>query len=724
MKKKTIERINPPVNRKRKAEWYTILQWLDQIVIFNIYIGRTMKCRHCFDTVKKEYATYYPNTKIWTNEKIEKCYGEESYTYWYDTWKNSTYQRMKNISREDEETLREMIPEEYWCSWGHEKTIFDTISRLEQEYGRERREITEKNRVNRVKETMEKVPPIPAGILSWIDKQETGHEDVCLKVRETNQWSCSACGEKFKQSDLINAKTGEKAKDRDMIICPRCGKTIKLYTRKKRVESMPHFSMIQQIDDEISVARHFSADICCLPGKKKEVSIVEDARIILFKNEPLAEKKRTCSIYYEQYNRPHVIIDDSLPIPYNGCFDNKSNPANKKEYVGYLYDGGIEEAFKRTVYEPWTKLFREMSAAGLRLNFNAMMCGVCESNYIRLMEMLFRGRFTRLLQEESCKISYWTSEYCGRLRLNADCIEEVFGIADRQKINRIRDRNGGNLMVEWMQWSERNHQKISDKALMWLMEESIEPRDMQWIKCRFSIEQAMNYIIRQRRESYPKRTIKGVIEQYEDYMRMCEKLKKDTTDEMVYRPRELKRRHDEAVVEIELREAQIKADEYSKKYSEAEHVLQEIKDKLEYKGEQYFIMVPNKIVDIVTEGRCLHHCAGATDRYFDRIKQNETYICFLRKTAEPQTPYYTIEVEPGGTIRQHRGYMDEEPEIEKIKPFLKEWQKEIRARMSEQDHKLAEISKIKREENIEELKQKNNTRVLKGLMEDFMEATV
>ena len=68
--------------------------------------------------------------------------------------------------------------------------------------------------------------------------------------------------------------------------------------------------------------------------------------------------------------------------------------------------------------------------------------------------------------------------------------------------------------------------------------------------------------------------------------------------------------------------------------------------------------------------------------------------------------------------------MDEEPEIEKIKPFLKEWQKEIRARMSEHDHKLAEISKIKREENIEELKQKNNTRVLKGLMEDFMEATV
>lgn len=65
---------------------------------------------------------------------------------------------------------------------------------------------------------------------------------------------------------------------------------------------------------------------------------------------------------------------------------------------------------------------------------------------------------------------------------------------------------------------------------------------------------------------------------------------------------------------------------------------------------------------------------------------------------------------------------DEEPELDKVKPFLKEWQKVIRKRMSEEDHKRAAVSKIKREENIAELKEKNNTRVLNGLMEDLMEA--
>jgi len=41
--------------------------------------------------------------------------------------------------------------------------------------------------------------------------------------------------------------------------------------------------------------------------------------------------------------------------------------------------------------------------------------------------------------------------------------------------------------------------------------------------------------------------------------------------------------------------------------------------------------------------------------------------------------------------------------------------------MSERDYEHARISAIKREQNLEELRQKNNTRVLEALMEDLME---
>ena len=42
--------------------------------------------------------------------------------------------------------------------------------------------------------------------------------------------------------------------------------------------------------------------------------------------------------------------------------------------------------------------------------------------------------------------------------------------------------------------------------------------------------------------------------------------------------------------------------------------------------------------------------------------------------------------------------------------------------MTEKDHEYAKVSAVTREENIRELQEKNNTRVLQGLEEDFMEA--
>ncbi len=66
--------------------------------------------------------------------------------------------------------------------------------------------------------------------------------------------------------------------------------------------------------------------------------------------------------------------------------------------------------------------------------------------------------------------------------------------------------------------------------------------------------------------------------------------------------------------------------------------------------------------------------------------------------------------------------MDEEPGIEQIRDFLKEWQRVLKKRLTKADKELAKISKEKRNANIEDLKAKNNTRVLRGLAEDFMDA--
>ena len=65
---------------------------------------------------------------------------------------------------------------------------------------------------------------------------------------------------------------------------------------------------------------------------------------------------------------------------------------------------------------------------------------------------------------------------------------------------------------------------------------------------------------------------------------------------------------------------------------------------------------------------------------------------------------------------------DEETGIEEVRGFLRGWQKEIKKRLTAAEREAAKVSAVKREENLEELRRKNNTRVLKALMEDFMEA--
>ncbi len=289
-------------------------------------------------------------------------------------------------------------------------------------------------------------------------------------------------------------------------------------------------------------------------------------------------------------------------------------------------------------------------------------------------------------------------------------------------------------MLRWLQWSDLNKKKLSEQYISWAEKNKIEPdKYLQSEAGKYlTPEQLMNYINRQKKESYPSRTIAGVWDQYEDYLTMAMNLGKHMEDALVHRPRELKRRHDEVNAEMELRREEIQrkrdareaarqAQEMRDKYPGYEDILSEISAKFEYQNDTYCIVVPKNFMEITAEGMALHHCVGNTERYFDRIVSRETYICFLRQQSSPDKPFYTIEVEPGGTIRQHRGAYDEEPGIEEIKPFLREWQKVIRKRMSKQDHEYAAQSEILRQKNIEELKAKNNTVVLKGLAEDLME---
>lgn len=710
MKKKAIEALKPAKTRKKGI--IITVQTMDDILILNVWDDKKLLGRHCMNLQTKEYAQWDEKDQSWSIRKFMYMLGGRP-PYYFSYTDGS---KLKFNTEKEKKMVEDLL--KHVSSW--KRGAWDLIDELESQYGRERRERIENNRISRVNAMMGRVPKEPDDLREWILKK-TGHINYTFYDKEDNKWHCTSCGKTY-SAGLVREDGNKEIRHNDMVICPKCKKVVQAVKRTNGKVINTNFVLLQPIDNEVSVARHYDADIRWSKGGITTV-ISESVRIVLFKKEK--GPKHECDIYYNQMSKSqaYLMIRDNEYKGYTS-FDNRSNLAKRRIQEEYLYenDKDIEECLKGTAYEAWTRVFQQMSKQNITLEYNRMMAAKNNYNLVGIIEYLYKGRFYKLLKETSGDISYFGQDYCGPLNVNEKTVQGIFGLKEKQNINRIRDNGGGEIMLNWLRRSEKAGKKIPQETLNWLDENNVRYSDVEFIIDRMSPIKIVNYIKRQKKGQYKKLSLKSIIQQWEDYLSMCKRLKMNLHDEMIYKPGDLKRRHDEAIMKIELMQAEIQAEEISEKYPGAEAVLHEIKEKYEYQTDQYFIRVPDRLIEIVAEGRALHHCAGSSDRYFDRIAQRETYICFLRKKEEPDKPYYTIEVEPGGTIRQHRGYLDEEPDIKEIKPFLRKWQQVVRKRLTKEDMRYAEISEIKRQENIEELKAKNNTRVLNALTEDFMEA--
>lgn len=76
--------------------------------------------------------------------------------------------------------------------------------------------------------------------------------------------------------------------------------------------------------------------------------------------------------------------------------------------------------------------------------------------------------------------------------------------------------------------------------------------------------------------------------------------------------------------------------------------------------------------ELVDEGAKLDHCVGS---YADRVKTGQTHIFFIRKAKDPDTPYYTLNLNPKGEFIQCHGYKNDlyTPVPENVKKFWEEW---------------------------------------------------
>ena len=273
----------------------------------------------------------------------------------------------------------------------------------------------------------------------------------------------------------------------------------------------------------------------------------------------------------------------------------------------------------------------------------------------------------------------------------------------KKEFRRLRDMNGGAKELKWLQFEKSSGRIIKDEEIYWMAKEELEPKDLQFVLDRMSICQVRYYLVKQSEKSGD--DISHILQVWKDYLSMAGKLRLDVYDSIIYRASDLQRRHSEAVIQMEEKKKEIRRRELEEKYVGFQEQLIALKEKYEFSAGEYQIVAPKSIDDILYEGDTLHHCVNKTDNYFDRIASKESYILFLRKKENPEVPFYTLEVEPDGIIRQKRAEFDRQnKDIDEVTSFLRLWQKEIQKRLTKKDYMSAEKSRKLRQRKYQEVR--------------------
>ena len=151
---------------------------------------------------------------------------------------------------------------------------------------------------------------------------------------------------------------------------------------------------------------------------------------------------------------------------------------------------------------------------------------------------------------------------------------------------------------------------------------------------------------------------------YLDYLNECKKLGYDIKNKKVLFPENLQAAHEETSGKI-----RIQAD--SKKKEAFKKSTEKLYGRPEYREEQLLIRAAQSPGELAKESAALHHCVRT---YVDRVARGSCVILFIRKTSEPDKPYFTLELSPKGEIIQCRGdHNCAYPED--VAEFIEHWKK-------------------------------------------------
>lgn len=545
----------------------------------------------------------------------------------------------KWASKEDQDLAQDFL--DTWSLEGYEERLAG--KKAKRAYDRKR---------ERIDNMMAEVPCVPDDVCKWTEQEVfPGHFLFIRKTGKRVTYSCTACG--YTSWKKQGWKHGTET------VCPKCGAPVTANSRQReRIRKEP--VVILQKYGKKWVERQFEA-ICTWSQEGKDIQLYEQCRAIMQEGECWGEVRYGLFGQADEFEQKF--------------WDH--NPKNKRFLSSFLYPGNLEEVLPYGELEHSGMI--NMARAGKKINVNRYIITFHRRPWI---EYLAKAGLYRLVAE--IVNDWWgiPDAICEYGRSLQGALQ-----LDGNRVNRMKQVDGGLNTLEWLQYEEAMGIKITQESLEWLAKKNISMDECEDIlKELKSVNRMVNYMKKQKVKPG------DIVVTWKDYLRMAKEEGYDTRDDIVRFPKDLKARHDQ-LVEIG---NQRKDEERLKRYRELDdQIRSRLTEAKRYfwENDSYMIIPAGTCKELMEEGRTLHHCVGRNDHYMKKMAAGTSWILFLRKKEELEKPYYTVEIDmKDDRIIQYYSEFDRKPDSETISKLLTKFRKDIKRQRERIQIPVADIA--------------------------------
>ena len=514
-------------------------------------------------------------------------------------------------------------------------------------------------RDKKIIERMEAVKPLPRDLKTWIHR-EVMPAYIFYKYKNSRKpmdGYCTYCKNDVKVSEAKHNKKGE---------CPNCKKeiTFKAMGKSMNVYDQATAQVLQKTESNEIIVRIIKTNkIYGNHFRDPKINIWENARFFLRNND---ENKLINDPYYYSYKsdvrRLTQWKNGVRPVMNQWCINFEN------EIRGYLYTRNLDKVLKDT---PWQysqiKSFylshhEPLEVAPYFYSYNNYPC-------IEYLIKLKLNRIAASVIYHSFNFSDDKYPIIGK----GKNLHEILGI-EQQDLWLLQKIDATVSQLSIFKNLKFHGYKCDEVFINWYGDNGITSEDDVIFPLKFTTTvKLVNYIERQFQQLFDGdtnygrfRNIKSTLSQYRDYLYMANRLEYNLSNSICLFPKNLMDAHD------------IANNLYDEKVSEINNKLISesyipLMKRLNHSDDEFEIIVPKNVHEIVAEGKTLKHCVST---YVTKVADKKCIILFLRKKEHMEEPFFTIEVRDN-CIVQIYGENHKSPTPE-VKNYLDIWKKKVR----------------------------------------------